>query len=187
MEQFEDDPRGGVLAHLPGPLPADAVDRVRVVAEVAPERVRRSVEREPGGGDPVRVRDQRIARHREDVALGNRLRRGTLQHLGAAPGEFREASPGRGHDGDPGVAGGELQRRCHRAPREGQARTGGRMPLPGSRRLQVGNIGSSMVNAARGPRGRAADAAAAGVFRRRRGRRTLPILPPLDIRVIYVI
>ena len=61
------------------------------------------------------------------------------------------------------------------------------MPLPGSRWLQVGDIGSSMVNAARGPRGRAADAAAAGVFRRPRGRRTLPILPPLDIRVIYVI
>ncbi len=73
--------RAEELRHVPHAGPADAVNGVRLIAEVAGELVRAAVEGEARVGDAVGVRHQRKRGHAAPGALNERRRQRRAQHM----------------------------------------------------------------------------------------------------------
>ena len=74
------------------PLPPDAVDRMRMVAEVALEVDVAARDRESRMRDAVRVGNERIAGVGANIARGASVRRRRAQHVDAAEGEARDGA-----------------------------------------------------------------------------------------------
>ena len=81
-----------VRRHVPGALPAKAVDAVQLGREVGAQRMRVAIGLQHGVADAVRIRRQGIARHLPHTSVG---RRGA-QDVAPAPAERRQrATRGR--------------------------------------------------------------------------------------------
>src|SRR5512144_1281611 len=93
-------PNGRIVSLDDGPraLPAEAMDRMRMVAEVSCECVHVAVERELRVGDSVRVRDEWIASVTADVALPASDVRRRPQHVPMSKREFGDGAADVGRD-----------------------------------------------------------------------------------------
>src|SRR6185436_3428954 len=80
---------------FPWTLPADAVNRMRMIAEILLQPVFVTVESKPCIRDPVRIRNQRITRVAAHIVTGPDVRRCRTQHIDASTGEAGDSAAGR--------------------------------------------------------------------------------------------